>query len=410
VIARTTLSGAIYYWDLSGGRIMKIDAITAEREVAIPSPPPKPDMPDQGSRCVACHTVSRDGRYMSAELWGGDRPSTVFDLSSSMIRNDPAPTLFTPAPVYLFSTFSPDARYLVINRGNTLNLMDRDTGRTLEGSGLPATGAAHPSWSPDGMSVAFITNTNGGWAVDFARGDLAVVPRTGMTTFGAPRVLHMGSATPERPVDAHPSFSPDSQWIAIQHGTNSRGANTDDRMAPMGYPGRLELVSASATPATPAIVLARANSGENNSYWPNFSPFNGGGFFWLAFYSRRDYGNAQAGTRGTRRRQMWVTAISNTPGASGDPSRVPYWLPGQDTAVENMSAYWAPVACRMNGETCSVSAECCSGTCQRGMDGVFRCESPPMRECRRVGQTCASDADCCERLTCFANVCGTPPG
>ncbi len=410
-VARAALSGTIYYWDLSEGRIQRLDAITAERTLAIPSPPPKPDAPDMGNRCVACHTVSRNGRYMSAELWGGDRASTVFDLSSSMLSRDPAPTLFTPGPVYLFSTFSPDSRLLVVNRGNAMRLMDRDTGTVIEGSGLPADHAAHPEWSPDGMRLAFVANTDGGWAVDFTAGDLAIADRLTEMTFGAPRIIHRGRSVTEFPVDAHPTFSPDNRWVAFQHGTHSRGANTDDHAAPNGYPGRLELVSASGAETQPGLVLARATGATNDSYWPNFSPFNAGGFFWLAFYSRRDYGNAQAGTRGTRRRQIWVTAVATSPTAGEDPSSVPYWLPGQETRVDNMSAFWAPVACRMNTETCSVSAECCSGTCQRGADGVFRCAPPTtMGECRRAGRTCSSSADCCDGLTCFANVCGAPPG
>jgi hypothetical protein len=288
--------------------------------------------------------------------------------------------------------------------------MQRDTGTYLDTAGLPATGAAHPDWSPDGMRLAYVANVNGSWAVDFSAGDLAIADRTSEMMFAPGRVIHRGMSTPERPVVAHPSFSPDSRWVAFQHGTNSRGANSEDRANPNGYPGRLELVSASATPDQPALVLARANGDTTDSYWPNFSPFNGGGYFWLAFYSRRDYGNAQAGTRGTRRRQIWVTAVSNNPGATGDPSSVPYWLPGQETRVDNMSAFWAPVACRMNMETCSVSSECCSGVCQRGADGMFRCDRPAMQECRRAGRTCSSNADCCDGLVCFANVCGAPPG
>ncbi len=411
-IARATLSGTIYYWDLSDGRIQKLDAITAARTLAIPSPPVGPaGTPDEGSRCIACHTVSRDGRYMSAELWGGDRPSAIFDLSSASIAADPAPTLFTPGTAtYLYSTFSPDSRLLVVNRGTTLRLMQRDTGAFVDGTGLPGERAAHPDWSPDGMRVAFVTNIDGTWAVDFRAGDLAVVDRVADTMFGAPRVIHRGALTPERPVDAHPSFAPDSRWVAFQHGTNSRGANTDDTAAPMGYPGRLEMVPVDNAPDAPAIALDRATGATSDSYWPNFSPFNAGGYFWLAFYSRRDYGNAQAGTRGTRRRQIWVTAVSNTPRAGEDPSSVPYWLPGQETRVDNMSAFWAPVACRTNAETCTVSAECCSGVCQRGADGMFRCETPTLRECRRAGRTCASNADCCDGLVCFANVCGASPG
>ncbi len=405
-IARATLSGTIYYWDLSEGRIMKLDAITGARSLTVPNPPRNPA---DGSRCVACHTISRDGRYMSTELWGGDQPSAIFDLSASTITADPAPTLFTPGPRYLFSTFSPDGRYLVANRGNQLRLIARDTGVTIDGSNLPDSRAAHPDWSPDGAHVAYVANTNGTWGVDFSAGDLAVVDRVSETLFGAPRIIHRGASTPERPADAHPSFAPDSRWVAFQHGTNSRGARAEGSTT-IGYPGRLEMVAADGAETQSAIVLQRASGGGFDSYWPNFSPFNSGGYFWLAFYSRRDYGNAQAGTRGTGRRQIWVTAVSNRPTAGEDPSSVPYWLPGQETRVDNMSAQWAPVACRTNGETCSVSAECCSGVCQRGTDGTFRCATPTMTECRRAGRTCSTSDECCTGLTCFANVCGLPPG
>jgi hypothetical protein len=61
----------------------------------------------------------------------------------------------------------------------------------------------------------------------------------------------------------------------------------------------------------------------------------------MVFYSLRDYGNAQAGTKGTKRRQLWVTAIDKSKLGSGDPSSVPYWLPDQDPKTENMSAFWA---------------------------------------------------------------------
>ena len=60
------------------------------------------------------------------------------------------------------------------------------------------------------------------------------------------------------------------------------------------------------------------------------------------FYSLRDYGNTLAGTKGTQRRQMWVTAIDKSKLGTGvDPSMIPYWLPDQDSKTENMSAFWA---------------------------------------------------------------------
>jgi hypothetical protein len=128
--------------------------------------------------------------------------------------------------------------------------------------------------------------------------------------------------------------------------------------------------------------------------------------FWLAFYSTRDYGNAQVGTRGTNRRQIWVAAIDANAPAGSDPSFVAYWLPGQNVRDHNVAAYWAAEACRMNGSECRTNSECCSGRC----NASGRCEPPPAMECRRRGQTCSMDGDCCMGLRCFGNVCETPLG
>jgi hypothetical protein len=91
------------------------------------------------------------------------------------------------------------------------------------------------------------------------------------------------------------------------------------------------------------VRLDGACSGQLQCYLPCFSPYDSGGYLWLVFYSVRDYGNAQAGTKGTQRRQMWVTAIDKSKlGTGADPSSTPYWLPDQDPKTENMSAFWAP--------------------------------------------------------------------
>lgn len=333
------ITGAIYYWNLQAGQMEQIDE--AGRTVAIPKPPMRSD----GSRCVACHTVSRDGRYLSGALWGGDLEGAVFDMASDAVRTaDPAPTV-TPlaeGSTYrvLFSTFNADATRLMINRGTGLTVIDPMNGASVATTGLPTSGVAHPAWSPDGSSVALVTNVRSGanpagWAVDYDRGDLAVMPVTG-DTFGAPATLVPASAVdPAFAAPSWPSFAPDSEWIAYGAGVNSRGRNDS---IPAVYPGSLFLVS--KTGGIP-YRLDTACSGARDCYLPNFSPYDEGGYYWLVFYTTRDYGNAQAGTKGTQRRQLWVTAISKAKLAAGDPSSVPYWLPDQDVKTANMSAYWA---------------------------------------------------------------------
>jgi hypothetical protein len=116
------------------------------------------------------------------------------------------------------------------------------------------------------------------------------------------------------------------------------------------------------------VRLDNANGGVSGTsgFWPTFSPYttteNGSTYYWIAFFSQRDYGNAQAGTKGTQRRQLWVTSVK-AGATTVDPSSVAYWLPGQDTTSDNAAGRWAPTACRANAASCQVSSECCSGSC-----------------------------------------------
>ncbi|HET6613740.1 MAG TPA: hypothetical protein VFG83_17195 [Kofleriaceae bacterium] len=323
--------GAIYYWDLSDGKIQRIT--DAGRDVVIPSPPKRPG---DNKQCIACHTVSRDGRYMAAELWDGGDFSAVFDLTADLTA-DPVPMTVQPTKYKAqFQTFNPDATRLLTAEGSSasgsgLFLRDAKTGALVPSTGtpLPAAHTSHPTWSPDGSLIAYIANTDGTWAVDFTVGDLAVIPVTGADAFGPSQVLVPGAGK----AASWPSFSPDSQWIAFALGVNSRGRNAAGTI----FPGSLYLVSRDG--GAP-VALANANGGQENSHLANFSPFTSGGYFWLLFYTIRDYGNAQAGTKGAQRRQMWVTAIDATPEPGQDPSHVPYWLPGQDVATQNMSGFW----------------------------------------------------------------------
>jgi dipeptidyl aminopeptidase/acylaminoacyl peptidase len=302
----------------------------------------------------------------------------------------------------LTATFDPTATRLVASVGNQLFLMDADTGNriTPAGTPLPTAAAAHPSWSPDGTAVAYVSNTNGGWAVDFTRGDLSLIPVSAPDTFGASATILTGAPL----TIARPTWSPDSQWIAFQHGAHSRAFEDPGGAPSIRRDATIRMVRRDGSGVTDLTAL---NGGATNSYYPTFSPFDEGGYFWLAFFSTRDYGNAEVGTRGTGRRQLWVSAISSSPLDGADPSRPAYWLPQQNVASQNMAAFWAEEPCRAEGRTCAVSAECCSGFC-RERDGVAICVPPDDVPCSMVGEACGSDADCCEGAgTCLGGVCST---
>lgn len=396
--ADAVIRGAIYYWDLGGGRIQRIRGDGTGLESFMPNPPARPS---DGRRCVACHAVSRDGTRMAAELWDGGDYGAIFDLTADL-SGDPAPTVVPPTQQrFLSASFSPDNSRLIANSGNGLFLMDGNTGGrpTTTGTPLPTAAAAHPTWSPDGTAIAFVTNTNGGWAVDFTRGDLALIDVTGADAFGPQRTIFTGGAL----TVARPSWSPDSSWLAIQYSQHSR-AFEDVAVGPsVRREGSIQMVSRDGATVSELTAL---NGGATNSYYPTFSPFDEGGYYWLAFFSTRDYGNAQVGTRGTGRRQLWVAAVSSSPGAA-DPSNTAYWLPQQDVSRQNMAAFWAEEACLADGRTCAASGECCSGFC-RDTGGGPVCVPPDTVPCSMVGEACSIDADCCEgEGTCVANRCST---
>lgn len=394
--ADATIRGAIYYWDLGRGRIQRINGDGSGLTDFMPNPPVRSR---DGRQCVACHAISRDGRRMAAELWDGGDTSAIFDLTGDTTASPP-PMIVAPGTVsFLSASFSPDNQRLVASAGNQLFLIDGNTGTTIS-STLPTTQAAHPEWSPDGTQIAFVTSTNGSWAVDFTHGDLGVIDVMAGDTFGAPRtILPAGSPA----VIARPSWSPNSAYIAFQHGQHSRSYLDPGRFPQDLQPARVEMVSRDGATT---FALDHLNGGGSTSFYPTFSPFDEGGYFWLAFFSTRDYGNGVVGTAGTGRRQLWVAAVRSSPTPGSDPSFAPYWLPQQNVADQNMAAFWTQEPCHMDGLSCATSGECCSGFCRDTGSGPM-CVPPDIVECSHEGEACATDGDCCagEGNQCLANRC-----
>ena len=415
-IAQGSLYGQVYYWAISEGLLQTISATTGARSPVMANPP---------TGCVACHTISRDGRYLAGSLDGSPRQLATFDLTdTAALAANPAESLFAPSLAEVFATFNNDGTLLLASGYGSaqgggdgtdgFNLINAKTGAAAPSTGLPTSlHVTHPDWSPDGNNVVYVGNTAGetqGYYSHYTSSDIFVMPASGGDTpvFGAPTLLHHGAdamgGAEMGSADAHPTWSPDSSLVAFQHGQVAYS-----QFNPFGaiY---VTTVGANAT----AVRLDNANGGATGTsgFWPTFSPFTtsegGVTYYWLAFFSERDYGNAQAGTKGTSRRQLWVTAVRSGGGA-GDPSSVPYWLPGQDSTSDNAAARWAPTACRANAAACQVSSECCSGSClpNPGDAGGFVCQTP-QNQCHSQGQLCGGAADCCAGLICTGNVCGAP--
>jgi hypothetical protein len=306
-----------------------------------------------------------------------------------------------------YSTFNADGSLLVTSQSTgQLTLRSATTGAPVPtGSGEanlgPLLGSynSHPAWSPDNGLLAYACSNAtdwvipgvGGWDVEFGASGICTVAwsQTNQAFEAATKKVLV-------PNDGwshfYPTFSADNRFVVYNRGeTCPYGTRTLDK--------HLSLWLAPVAGGAP-VKLQRAAHSDQDLY-PNFSPFIEGGYHFVAFYSRRAYGWRTAYPR----RQIWVAAIDRDPAAGVDPSHPAFWLPGQTTASDNCSAYWAPEPCHESGETCETDLDCCSGLQCQGPTGAKTCQPPPT-PCVQQGNLCAENGDCCAGLTCVVNSAG----
>ena len=418
-LAAEGLFGTLYYWqvrsDPEASDILRIDATSAERTSVFAT---------GSGTCVGCHALSHDGRRLAATTDARTLEWATAVVDTTSVETPP-PDVFGPlVPGYHFFAWSPDDRRILASRAeggegsgrSRLVLLDGATGAVIEGArGLPSGNAGFPAWAPDGRFVAWMDGGDDGTRGTTDPTRIAVAPVEGEDALGAPVVVHEGSSLESSleggATDSRPTWSPDSRFLAFAHGTRSISSSDSGPVLPRAA---LYLVSREGG-APLRLSRGMGREGPVDAFWPVFSPFvtrepDGSHLFWLAFYSRQHYGNEPAGTRGTQRRQLWVMAIDPARAEAGeDPSHPPYWLPGQDVAVDNVAAIWAPTACRGRGETCGVSSECCSDVCDADPGDPSRLVCQPPATCRAAGQSCGEASDCCGTLECALGVCGYAP-
>jgi hypothetical protein len=397
-IAQGRLHGAIYYWELPdacgngssvNGRILRI----------------KPDATQvdqfyQTGTCFGCHTVSRDGTTMMSAF-----PSSVssFPLQTIDLTKTPA-VLGKIQGNQLGGTFSAfndkGDKILVSNNAeftngaglSMLNIVDANTGSVLVNGALPA-GCGEPAWSPDGKHLAGVCAMSGSgnftWDSPYGNLTLADVAPDGTTVSNIQTIVPQGS--PGRP--AYPSFSPDSAYIAF--GRPTTGARSIGN-------GDLWLTDLKGQ----AVKNLKIASSDDKSYNPVFSPLRAGGYSWIVFMSKRDYGNQLTGAD---RQQLWIAAIDDPPSAT-DPSHPPFYVRGQQMCAKSENAYYALPPCKTTGDTCTSGVDCCGGQCIKNPNGPgYICGS--QQGCSQDGNSCKADSDCCDdRAHCIDGYCQlTPP-
>lgn len=416
-LAEADLKSTVYYWAVNVGNIVRIDADSlvpapielAYENVANGGLPGNPD--DQ--QCRGCHTVSASGQHMAFTYFEGNGPGGVVDVNSPG-----APTVPNRGDRrWNFAAISPDGSLLLTNYGLRLTLRSGLTGDAIAGQeDVTGSDVAHPAFSPVGDRVAFAGDVamNGepaNWEIDFNSSNLYVAPVDALApSVGAAQMLVPG----EGGALYYPSFSPAGNLLAYTKGPHSRSVDGNGTIT-----GEIWIAAANATPdavtGVPRVRLDIANPGQN-SYLPTFNPKVEGGYLWVAFYSRRDYGHV---IRGEGRPQIWVAAIdanADPATALADPSHPAFWLPGQVTTTNNLSSFFAPAPCAPQGGSCDSDGACCNGLLCRPGDvaGDWQCV-PPEGACLLTGDSCADDSECCDGLLCGVASAGgdtqcLPPG
>lgn len=393
-VAGANLKGTVYYTRLSNS-----DAFVRRIE---PGKTAQSFITKQGESCIACHSVSKNGERVVAGINGGASPWGVWDARTGQ-------RLYQSSQASGFQAISPDGNYVLWRHWNSgsfgsdgkLILSTYNSDATVAdftppaGNGSPS----HPVWSPDGKMIALGMRTAGDGlsytAATIALTDVSLSP-PGFSNF---RKIILANA--QYPVATYPTFTPDSKWLGFMRANKSRGSDGDS----LG-----ELWVSDLTGGT-QIRLDLANGAgvlpaTNKSWGPSFHPVAAGGYFWLAFYSQRNWGHKFTSSN----RQLWITAIDSTFTGNIDPSHPAFYVQGQETDSTNERPQFAVPPCKQVGQTCESGYECCDGRfCRKAADGTMTCQEPKPDECAQIGDTCKVDADCCDNIPCIAGTCQNPP-
>jgi WD40 repeat protein len=439
-IAQGTLRGTVYYNSYDSPLAGNTGAIMSVR-------------PGQAAKvviagCRVCHTVSADGSTLVAanEPTGGTATDRVWDLKNNLNTLYDAPNrewafgaLYPDGSKFLRfgvvpdtgmagASWAPNVRGLGQFGDLPSLLYDTKTGTDLKATGQPAH-MMMPIFSPDGKMVAFNHYDTG------TGHTIAVMSFDNKTnTFSGLKDI----ATMPNSYVGWPAFTPDDKFVFFAAGTDIEYDTISDDTTAIPNPTS-DLYAAHIATTTNAmqneldgidasgkyyLPFGEMNEGHLN-YEPTILPEAVGGYFWVVFTTRRDYGNlvngdAYVGTGGgpSPRKKLWVAAVDidtmeHPILKAQDLTHPAFYLDGQELAAGNMRGFWALDPCESNGMSCQTGDECCSGFCrqQSGPDGGMQFVCVPPTGCAQEGEKCTTAADCCGAsmgTQCIAGFCATP--
>jgi Tol biopolymer transport system component len=333
--------------------------------------------------CVACHTLSRDGKRLAVN-YGAEKIKEVSVPARAAI----VPATGAPTRAGGWTTFSPDGKQLLVAANGVLTLIDSDTGETIgPNNGIVPLGgklATHPDWSAlgDKVVVSLATNAKN---KDMQGGSIAILPYSA-GTWGAPEVIVAATGTEN---NFFPVFSPDSKYIAF---VKALGSSKDE------VTSVLELVpTAGGTPVEMVRLNHRVNNADGvtkvGDSMPTWAPSTKPGIFWLAFSSVRAYATLRAAT--DKLDQIWIAAVDPS---LPDPGYAAFWAPFQTMPEGNHRAFWTHV----EGEKQCRCVEACGDGIDNDCDGVA--DEGDCQTCQ-AEEICGNGKD--DNCDCLVDNCGS---
>lgn len=342
------VEGAIYYWSTGTQGVMK--ALVSD---PIPSKFYSDPAATNANTCVACHTLSRDGKRLAVG-YGGEK---LWEVSVPE-RERIVPSTPGSERASSWTTFSPDGKMLLVAAAGKLTLIDSDTGAAIGANAglvpIPSGKVAtHPDWSARGDRVAITLGTRGG-GKEVEGGSIAILPYDN-GAWGTPDIIVASAGATDN--NFFPAWSPDSRWLVY---VNAAAKSKDAVSA------SLRLIS--VTDRQP-IVLTRLNERVNNrddvpllgNSMPTWAPSTKPGTFWLAFSSLRPYASLRP--LDDKEDQIWIAAVDPS---LPDPGYAAFWAPFQSIEAGNHRAFWTHTG---EDQQCSCVERCgddldndCNGT------------------------------------------------
>ncbi len=311
-IAPATAGGAIVYWTPSVGTppegALKGFSFGDETVASVLTPT------QGGATCIGCHTSTPDGMYAAFSARDNGAGDTAIAFRSVDGTATPAPYVSTAAQTLLARTeqelpiFSPahwqtgDRVAVTLSPDLGSGMWDLywtnlETASTAQGTGwdrIARTGdshaAAEATFSHDGKSIVYTSESNAGAGVLPMTGDLYTIPWSGGAGGTATPLTGASDSTLN---EFFPSYSPDDQLIAFTRypiDGSQAYANPKSEVftipAAGGSPVRL-------TANDPPTCSGVTSPGITNS-WPKWAPlqqtFGTKTYYWVAFSSSRGPG------------------------------------------------------------------------------------------------------------------------